>query len=100
MQVFKLCMKIFKRNLPTMMIYVIIFLLIAIGVSFSNQAVSESVYSDEKTDVAFFSSENTPLVKGLKQELAKSVNFVNLPDQTEALQDALYFRKVYCIFRM
>ncbi len=100
MQVFKLCMKIFKRNLPDMMIYMIIFLLIAVVVSFSNQTVSESIYSDERTDVAFFSSENTPLVKGLKQELAKSVNFVDLPDQTEALQDALYFRKVRCIFRI
>lgn len=101
MQVFNLCMKIIKKNKATMLVYVVMFLAIAvlISVEAAKQPVGV-VYTTAKTNIAFFSGENTPLVAGLKQELSKSANFVNIADNTGALQDALYFREVTYIVRV
>lgn len=101
MQVFKLCMKIIKKNKITMMIYVFIFLGIAITVSLASaKAPGNRGYTAEKTSVAFYSEENTPLVAGLKQELSKSADFVSIPDTLEARQDALFYRNVTYIVRV
>jgi len=58
------------------------------------------IFSRNKRDIAFFSAENTPLIDGLKHELEKVANFIDLPDETEALQDALFFRNVSYIVRI
>lgn len=95
MPVFNLCMKIIRKNKAWMMIYIFIFLGIAILISsVSSKDPAVGSYSAAKADAAFFSEENTPLVAGLKQELSKSADFVELADDTSSLQDALYFRKV------
>lgn len=101
MPVFKLCMKIIRKNLPSMMIYVVIFLGIAILITTaSTRSSSAGEFTQTKTNIAFFSGENTPLVQGLKKELSKTCNFVELPDETEKLQDALFFRSVSYIIRI
>lgn len=100
MQIFKLCMKIIQKNMSSMLIYVSIFLGISIAMSFSSMDTNASTFSTTKTSVAFISEETTPLTEGFKQELAKNVNFVELPDQTEKLQDALFFRTVEYIIHI
>lgn len=101
MPVFKLCIKIIRKNLPVMLIYIVIFLAISILISAVNtNAPASGSFSQTKTNVAFFSGEDTPLVRGLKKELAKTCDFVALPDETEKLQDALYFRSVDYILRV
>ena len=101
MQVFKLCMKIIKKNKAAMLVYVLVFLGIVILISVESSREPIGVmYTASKADIAFFSEENTPLVAGLKQELSKTANFVDIADNTEALQDALYFRKVTYIVRV
>ncbi len=102
MQVFKLSMKIIKKNIPVMLIYVIIFLSISISVSVStvSELNKDTSFTQEKRDMAFISEESSPLIDGLKAELGKIANFIELPDETEALQDALYFRSVNYILRV
>ncbi len=101
MQVFNLCMKIIKKNKAAMLVYVFVFLGIAIFIAAVSAKEPVGVmYTASKTDIAFFSEENTPLVAGLKQELSKTANFVDIADNTEALQDALYFREVTYIVRV
>lgn len=101
MQVFSLCIKIIKKNKAAMLVYALVFLGIAILTSVESSREPIGVmYTTAKTDIAFFSDENTPLVAGMKQELSKSANFVDVTDNTEALQDALYFRKVTYIVRV
>ena len=48
----------------------------------------------------FISEDNTPLVNGLKEELGNIANFVELPDKSDDLQDALFFRTVSYILRI
>jgi len=102
MQVFKLCLKIIKKNLPSMSIYLIIFL--GVALIMSNALASEPPQNNDftraKIKVAFISEEETPLVNGFRQELSKVADFVDLPDEIEALQDALFFRNVTYILRI
>jgi len=103
MPVFKLCLKILKKQLPIMLVYLIVFLVISLLMSSfitKEQQRQDTLFTQAKSDIAFISEENTPLVKGFKQELGRVANFVELPDETEALQDALYFRKVTYILRV
>jgi len=100
MPVFKLCMKIIKKNLPSMMIYVVVFLGISI-IFAANASKSEATsFASQKASVAFISEENSTLIDGFKQELSKNAVYVNIPDETEKLQDDLYFRNVTCIIRI
>lgn len=74
-----------------MLIYVAIFLLISPFMSSSktNEQQKETAFIPVKSKIAFISEESSPLIDGLKQQLEKVANFVELPDKTEALQDAL-----------
>ena len=100
MPVFKLCMKIIKKSMPSMMIYIVIFLAILTLYASASTNNPQTGFSEAKTKIAFISEESTPLVNGLKQELSKTSVFVNIADNTEKLQDALYFRDVEYIIRI
>jgi len=102
MQVFKVSLKILKKNLPSLLIYLIVFLVLS--VIFSSVAQKqESEYTDfetVKTSVAFFQDESTPLVEAFKDELGKSAIFVATKDDYDAIMDALYFRSVSYVIRI
>ncbi|NLN06577.1 MAG: ABC transporter permease [Firmicutes bacterium] len=102
MQVFKLCLKILRRNIPALAVYVIVFIGVAIIMTFAfvNERANDHVFTRSKSNIAFLSEENTPLIAGLKAELEKIANFIELPDEKEALQDALFFRTVSYILRV
>jgi len=100
MPVFKLYMKVIKKNLPSMMIYVVVFLGMAMLFAANSSKSQPKSFSPQKTNVAFISEESSPLIDGFKQELSKNANYVNIPDETEKLQDALFFRNVTLIIRI
>lgn len=100
MPVFKLCMKIIKKNLPSMLIYVGVFLLVSLFVSSTSTKTQTTNFAQVKSSIAFISEESSPLIDGLKQQLGKTTILANIPDNTEKLQDALYFRNVEYIVRI
>lgn len=86
-----------------MLVYLIVFLVISLIMSSflaKEQLQQDRLFTQAKSNIAFISKENTPLVDGFKQELGRVANFIELPDETEALQDALYFRSVTYILRV
>jgi len=102
MQVFKLCLKILYKNKGLMLIYIVIFLAISIIMSLTaaNDSPTDALFNPVKTTIAFISEDDTPLINGFKEELARVADFADIPDETEALQDALFFRQVSCILRI
>ena len=100
MPVYKLSMKIIKKNIPVMLIYIIVFL--GITVIFASQGTqqAEATFKSTKINVAFYSEETTPLVEGFKNELSRYANYIDIEDSKEALQDALFFRDVQYILRV
>lgn len=99
MPVFKLCMKIFKQNIPVMLIYFGIFAMVSV-IMMSNTSNTQGDYRNIKTDVAIISSEESILIDGLKLALADAANFINLADDENQIQDALYFRRVGYVLRI
>jgi ABC-2 type transport system permease protein len=100
MSVFKVCLKIFKKNLPVISIYFAIFMVISIIMTIMMRPAETGEFGRTKVDIAFFAGEETPLVAGLREALATQVNFVPLTDDTEKLQEALFYRRVHYILRV
>jgi ABC-2 type transport system permease protein len=95
MQVFKFYFKIIKANIKRMSIYIIIFLSLSVIMSMSTKPKDEEIFTQVKTNVAFINlGETTALTEGFKEYLSKHVNFIEIENNDEKLQDALFFREV------
>jgi ABC-2 type transport system permease protein len=95
MQVFKVYFKIIKANMGQMSIYLIVFLAISVLYSTFGTTNNEESFSQSKTNVAFINlDKNTVLLEGFKESLSKNVNFIDIENNEEKLQDALFFRDV------
>lgn len=102
MQVFKLCLKIIRKNLPLMIMYVVIFLAVSMMIANASSQMDDeiSVFTKAKTNMAFILEEDTPLTRGLKEELSKVATFVELDRSEDSVKDALFFRKIYYVLRI
>ncbi|MCI1858447.1 MAG: ABC transporter permease [Sporolactobacillus sp.] len=101
MPIFNLCLKIFRRNWAALSLYVVIFLLISVIIAATSVSEQQTPdFTQEKAKVALIDHDRTVLTEGFRRALGGSAEFVNLPDQTEKLQDALFFRKVTYILRI
>lgn len=94
MPIFKLCLKIFRKNWSAIGVFLVIFVSLSCIFAFSySQSSLSKGFTQERAKVALISKEKTPLTEGFRKALAKNADFVTLPDQTEKMQDALFFRK-------
>lgn len=101
MQVYKAFLKIICKNLNQLIIYVAIFLFFAIFLSSVNTDTSSSTFTGTKCNIAFINNDqNSVLVDNLKSYLGKNANIVNITNDTQKLQDALFFRKVDYIVKV
>ncbi|MDQ2087780.1 ABC transporter permease [Herbivorax sp. ANBcel31] len=100
MPVFKLSTKIIRKNLAGMMIYLVIF--IGMTLLFANLTQQEAPddFTQSKVNLAFIAEEESILIEGFKENLSQYANFVDIQDNREALQDALFFREVSYILRI
>lgn len=95
MQVFKVFFRIIWACRTPIMIYVLIFLGITVFASrfYVSPAVSE--FTEAKTKIAVINRDGeSPLVSGLTEYLSLKNTIVELPDNSEKMQDALFFRNV------
>ena len=98
MQVFSAYFRIVKRLLPQLMIYVCVFMGLAIVFTFMNGDSAETTFTATSMKVAVVERDApSPLVDGLKASLATRHTLVDLPDDPQQLQDALYYRDVQYI---
>lgn len=102
MPVFSVSMKIIKKNLPIMLIYIVIFIMVSMIVKNLSGDGGEtlSTFSDTKVPIAIIAAENTALTEGISSALSEVSTLVKLEDNKEAIQDALYFRAVYMVVRI
>ena len=100
MTVFKLCLKIFRKNLKAMMIYFGIFIFVSIMLASNNPAEKMTGFSMTKTRIGIINEENTPLVQGLKESLEEIAEFKTIEDNPNTIQDALYYRDVHYVLRI
>ena len=101
MPVFKVSMKILKKNIPTFLIYMLVFIMVSvIATRIEVLSGGPENFSDTKINVAVFNEAETPLTKSFISSLSEVANIVELEDTEESIQDALYFRAVYMIIRI
>jgi len=102
MPVLKIYFKVLKKNLRAVIIYAGIFLLIAAMLTkYGNNNSNNMNFQETKTDIAFINYDgNTPITSGLKTYLSGNANFINVKDDSQSLQDALFFRRVEYIVKI
>ncbi|PYG85769.1 ABC-2 type transport system permease protein [Ruminiclostridium sufflavum DSM 19573] len=101
MQVFKTYFRIIKKNMGQISIYIGVFLTLAILFSFSSPSKDLDNFMQAKTRVAFINEdEHSPLIDGLRDYLKDYSVYVSLENDTQKLQDALFFRDVEYIVKI
>lgn len=101
MQVFKAYFKIIKKNMPQMMIYLVIFA--GLSVAFSRMGTGSTIeeFTGSKPNIAMFSNDKkSAVLDGLIDYLGKNAQIMPIDDTQEARQDALFFRKVSYILQI
>jgi ABC-2 type transport system permease protein len=101
MQVYKAFFKIILKNLNQIMIYVVVFISLTVALANTNSKPINADFTETKVNIAFINHDtNSALVEGLKDYISKNVKIVNLPDDAQRLQDALFFRDVEYIVKV
>jgi ABC-2 type transport system permease protein len=101
MQVYKAFFKIIRKNLTEILIYVFIFLFFAITMSSTEGNNLSSGFEETKRDVVFISNDKeSKIIDGLKEHISEKADIVDMEDDSEKLQDALFFRKIDYIIRV
>lgn len=101
MQVFKVFFKIIKRNFGEILLYLIIFLILAVVLSSVNTGSQYSGFNQTKSRIVFINNdENSAIVDGLEDYLAKNAVIVDMKDDSRTLQDALFYRDIEYIVKV
>lgn len=100
MQVYKAFFKVIYKNLPQIMIYIVIFITLSVGLSNVNSNPVDMDFTETKINIAYVDNDGSTLSKGFKNYLSKITNIVEIPDNAQKLQDALFFRDVEYIVRV
>ncbi len=102
MQVFKTYFKVIKGHSMQLSIYIFIFLALAIASSqMSSSTTAVGAFTQAKTRVAFINEDdNSKLVEGFKEYLGNYSEYISIENNTEKLQDALFFKNVEYIVRV
>lgn len=101
MQVYKALFKVIYKNLAQIMIYVVVFISLAVALANTNTKPVDTDFTETKVNIAFINHDsNSKLVEGLKNYLRKNANIINISEDTQKLQDALFFRQVEYIVKV
>lgn len=100
MPVFKLCMKIYKKNIKIIAIYFVVFFFVSFMMMSNITTNQPTSFSQTKMPIAFFSAESGPIIDGLESILGDRAVIVDLEDNVDLLQDALYFSRIEYVLRV
>ena len=94
MQVFKSFFKLLKSYIFSVILYSVIFISICIMLSNTRKETQIESFSSTKLNIAIIDHDNSLLSKKLSSYLETIHNRKELVDDTEKMQDALYYRNV------
>lgn len=100
MQVFKTFWKIALKRFPSILMYVVIYVFVTVLISSIIGANDEKSFSGSSIDISIMDSDNSVLSKGLTEYMSKGNNVVELENDKEVMQDALFFRNVDYILQI
>lgn len=89
MQVFKAFMKISKKHLPMALVYVAIFLVMALFLAGSDSAAD--TFTETKLKVNVIDEDNSPASKALTEYIGTKHTLVEVENEKDSILDALYY---------
>lgn len=90
MQVFKTYFKIVKKRLPLMLIYFGVFVGVAMIITSITGNTGAAAFVETRSKVALFDRDGSPLSKGLAEYVKANAVLVDIPDDGQSVQDALF----------
>ncbi len=105
MQVFKAYLKIIRKNIPQLLIYVVICVALSVMLTMFNTQDAQTDFSGTKVKMAVFNDDKaagneTGVAGGLHAYLSENADIVELPDDLSAIKDALFYREVSYVLRI
>lgn len=101
MQVYKAFFRIIQKNRGQILIYLVVFMVLALLLTNAYNPPQDTDFTKTRVNIAFINEDDdSQLVAGLKNYLGEYANLVDLPDDSQKLQDALFFRQVVYILRV
>ena len=105
MQVFKTYHKIIKRKVLAIAILLVAYLGLSLLYSHTDLTSGVNSFTDIEVQIAFFSEDltnenNTELVEGLKSYLSQHVEIVNVLDNREDIQKALFSNEIQAAIKV
>lgn len=101
MQVFKACLKIIRHNLPSMMIFLGVFIAFVMMVTLFNPQAEAVNFTASRPRMAIINDDSgQPISDGLEEYLYASATPVEIKSDSDSIQDALFFRDVVYILRI
>ncbi|MCR1899477.1 ABC transporter permease [Irregularibacter muris] len=95
MRVYKLYFKLLKRALPTLLVYIVIFLAMTLLFTTNMQETNGSIFEESKVRMALINhDEESILLQAFKSYLEENSELVEIEESKEGMQDALFFRDV------
>ena len=95
MQVFKVFMKITRKQLKSLIIYLVIF--ISIGFLMSRNSSESNEFQETKLKISISDMDNSEASKSFCKYIAKTNKIVNVGEKKNERLDSLYYRKVDAI---
>ena len=95
MQTYKNFLRLAYKSTPSMMIYFVIFAVIAIISTSESKENQELIYQDEEIKFTVFNRDESKTGEAIKECLSKNNNYVEIEDNEEAIKFALYYRDIY-----
>lgn len=101
MRVYKTCLRVIQKRRVAFLIYLVIFLSLALMLSKLNLDSGIMNFTATKSNVVIFNEDGSSAISdGLKQYLSQNAVLVSLQDNRRALQDALFFYQADSILRI
>lgn len=101
MQVFKALFKIIYKMIPSLLIYLIVFILLAMMLTLFFEQPKDSFFEPAKPRIAVFNEDAPdPYTEAFIEWLSQKTEIVEIPDEREKIQDALFYRFVTYVLRI
>ena len=95
MQTYKNFLRLAYKSTPSMMIYFVIFAVIAIISTSESKENQELIYQDEEIKFTVFNRDESKTGEAIRECLSKKNNYVEIEDNEEDIKFALYYRDIY-----
>ncbi len=101
MQAFKVFFKVIRRNLTSILIYIAVFLILAVASTFFGNPQRMVNFEGTKSPIVIINEDSaSPFTRGLADYLSENARIVTIKTDKQSLQDALFFREVEYILRI